>query len=105
MPRCRPHPAPIGFRSVEGHSMRHVRIAVILLATGSAFAQEVKQAPGAATTVPPRATPAIAEGSTGLASKYPGDVGLEKDPDVVFAESFEGTVDEICSRWDQAAGK
>src|SRR5437016_14222340 len=25
----------------------------------------------------------------GLASKYPGDAGIERDPDVLFAESFE----------------
>ena len=55
--------------------------------------------------VPPVSTPAISEGRTGLASKYPGDVGIEKDPDVVFAESFDGTVDEICSRWEQVAGR
>jgi hypothetical protein len=58
-----------------------------------------------ATVVPPVPTPAIAEGNTGLAAKYPGDVGIEKDPDVVFAENFEGTVDEICSKWEQVAGQ
>jgi hypothetical protein len=81
------------------------QIAVLLLAAGTGQGQDVKQAPGAATSVPPRATPAISEGSTGLASKYPGDVGLEKDADVVFSESFEGSVEDICSRWDQAAGR
>jgi hypothetical protein len=55
--------------------------------------------------VEPKPTPAISEGSTGIAAKYPGDVGIEKDPDVVFVETFEGTIDEICSHWDQAAGK
>jgi len=50
-------------------------------------------------------TPAIPEGRTGIAAKYPGDVGLEKDPDVVFVETFEGTVDEIASHWESVAGK
>ena len=48
---------------------------------------------------------ALPEGDAGLAARYPGDVGLEKDPEVVFVETFEGSVDEICGRWDQAAGK
>jgi hypothetical protein len=56
-------------------------------------------------SVPPKPTPAIEEGDVGLAAKYPGDVGLEKDPDVVFAEGFDGTIDEICARWDQVAGQ
>jgi hypothetical protein len=57
------------------------------------------------TAVPPRPTPAIPEGPTGLAAKYPGDVGIEKDPDVVFVESFDDPLDAICARWDTVAGK
>ena len=53
----------------------------------------------------PRPTPPLSEGHAGLAAKYPGDVGIEKDPDVVFVETFNGSVDEVCSRWDQAAGR
>jgi hypothetical protein len=56
-------------------------------------------------TVEPRPTPEIAEGNTGIAAKYPGDVGIEKDPDVVFVEKFQGPVDDICSHWEQADGK
>jgi len=56
-------------------------------------------------TVPGVPTPPIPEGNTGLAAKYPGDVGIEKDPDVVFVADFEGSVDEICSHWDQVAGQ
>ena len=55
--------------------------------------------------VPPLPVPAIPEGSTGIAVRYPGDEGIENDPDVVFVESFEGSVDEICGRWESAAGK
>lgn len=56
-------------------------------------------------TVAPRPVPAIPEGRAGIAARYPGDAGIGKDPDVVFVESFEGSVDEICGRWETAAGK
>jgi hypothetical protein len=72
-------------------------------ACGADRSQAGQQA--SAVTVPPRPTPAISEGNTGLAAKYPGDVGIEKDLDVVFVESFEGPVDEICRHWESAAGK
>jgi len=86
---------------------RIILVAVVVAAAAAAFAQQssgVRQA----STVPPvegRPTPSIPEGATGLASKYPGDVGIEKDPDVVFAENFEGSVDEICGHWEEVAGK
>lgn len=36
----------------------------------------------------------------GLAAKYPGDVGIAADPDVLFAENFEtGSVEETGKRW------
>ena len=56
-------------------------------------------------TVQPRPTPQIVERHNGIAAKYPGDIGIEKDPDVVFVESFEGSVDEICGHWETVAGK
>ena len=37
---------------------------------------------------PPTLTP-LPEGNTGIAAKYPGDVGVEKDPAVVFYDGFE----------------
>lgn len=38
----------------------------------------------------------------GLAAKYPGDRGVEKDPAVVFAESFEeASLGELEKRWGQ----
>ncbi len=55
--------------------------------------------------VRPVPTPRIAEGRSGIASHYPGDVGIEKDPNVVFVESFEGPVDNICKRWESVTGK
>lgn len=42
----------------------------------------------------------------GLAAKYPGGVGIERDPDVLFAENFEsGTIDEIAKRWGNMNNK
>jgi len=45
-----------------------------------------------------RGSPSAARG--GLASLYPGDEGIERDPRVLFVDDFEtGTVDEIGARW------
>lgn len=36
----------------------------------------------------------------GIAARYPGDEGIERDPRVLFVEDFEtGTVEEIAERW------
>lgn len=43
---------------------------------------------------------------TGLAAKYPGDVGIEKDPAVVFTENFEeDSIDALGARWAAAGGE
>ncbi len=57
-------------------------VALVQQASGADRSQAGHQA--SAMTVPPRPTPTIPEGNMGLAAKYPGDVGIEKDPDVVF---------------------
>lgn len=79
----------------------------VVCVTPSAFGQERsnagKQASGI--VVKPRPTPEIAEGNTGIAARYPGDIGIENDPDVVFVATFEGSVDEIVSRWESVSGK
>jgi hypothetical protein len=38
----------------------------------------------------------------GIAVKYPGDVGIENDPDVIFADGFEtyGQVSDLSQKWD-----
>jgi Big-like domain-containing protein len=39
-------------------------------------------------------------GASGIASRYPGDLGIENDPDVLFAESFEeATTAALFARW------
>ena len=40
----------------------------------------------------------------GLANKYPGDIGIESDPNVVFVENFEeGSIPAVISRWGLAS--
>jgi hypothetical protein len=49
---------------------------------------------------------AAAPAEAGIAARYPGDAGIERDPDVVFAESFEtGTVEEIGKRWGEISNR
>jgi len=38
----------------------------------------------------------------GIAAKYPGDQGIENDPDVIFADDFESYTDasKLWDRWD-----
>ncbi len=49
----------------------------------------------------PKAMPVEKEG-WGFAEKYPGDVGIEKDPRVVLVENFEN--DDLKSRWSDIKG-
>src|SRR5690349_9480207 len=106
--RFEPHRAAFRFhreeRDREAGFMRLPSALSALLSLGlvaTAFAQQTAEIRSAE----PRPTPSISEGNAGLAAKYPGDVGIEKDPDVVFVETFDGSVDEVCGRWDQAAGR
>ena len=41
-------------------------------------------------------------GAGGIACKYPGDVGIEADPDVIFADGFEtyAQASELRTKWD-----
>ena len=42
----------------------------------------------------------LPEGDEGIAAKHPRDVGIAKDPEVVFAEDFEsGTLEDVWKRW------
>jgi len=48
----------------------------------------------------------LPEGPQGLAARYPGDAGIERDPDVLFVERFDGdSVQEIARRWDAVDGQ
>jgi hypothetical protein len=45
-------------------------------------------------------SPVVLSGEDGIAKKYLRDVGIENDPNVVFAERFEtGTLTDIVNRW------
>ena len=62
-------------------------LAVVGMAMSAAWGQEAV-GPGAV--------------KAGLATLYPGDEGIEKDPRVIFADDFEtGTVAETGERWGQ----
>ncbi len=41
-------------------------------------------------------------GGAGISAKYPGDVGIESDPSVIFADDFESyaTASDLWQRWD-----
>jgi hypothetical protein len=42
----------------------------------------------------------------GLAGKYPGDRGIESDPNVLFSENFEeGTLQDLAQRWSNVSNK
>ena len=72
--------------------MRNVGLVVAVVLLGCACA-----ASGGA-----RAPEALPEGDSGIAARHPGDVGIERDPDVVFAESFEAeSLDRLKGRWNQ----
>lgn len=45
---------------------------------------------------------ALPEGNEGIAAKYPGDVGIDADPDVIFADGFEtySKVGDLEQNWD-----
>jgi len=54
----------------------------------------------AAEATPPR----LPEGAAGIAAKYPGDKGIQKDPAVVFAEDFEAeSMEAVKKRYDSVA--
>ena len=43
----------------------------------------------------------LPEGGTGIAARYPGDQRIDRDPAVVFFESFaDGKVEDLSQRWD-----
>jgi hypothetical protein len=43
-----------------------------------------------------------APSGAGIAARYPGDVGIEADPDVIFADGFEtyGSAADLTQKWD-----
>jgi len=70
-------------------------------AAGWGWAAEQAGQPPARAELPPQASlPAPGPEKGGLASLYPGDEGIERDPRVLFVDDFEtGTIAEIGARW------
>jgi hypothetical protein len=46
----------------------------------------------------------LPEGNSGIAARYPGDVGIGSDPAVIFADDFESysSATNLTSRWNEA---
>ena len=49
----------------------------------------------------------LPEGNNGIASRYPGDIGIERDIAVLFSDDFEsyGSASELARRWDMVSHK
>ncbi len=47
----------------------------------------------------------LAEHNAGIAARYPGDAGIEADPNVVFVENFNDKLDSITDRWESVKAK
>ncbi len=60
-----------------------IAVLLLLVAVSAAFSAEGAQDKGAK-------EPRLPEGDKGIAARYPGDIGIAKDADVVFTEGFEG---------------
>ncbi|MHB8865577.1 MAG: hypothetical protein ACYC6N_24640 [Pirellulaceae bacterium] len=46
----------------------------------------------------------LPEGNQGIAARYPGDMGIERDTRVLFVEKFDAaSVEEVAQRWDTAS--
>jgi hypothetical protein len=71
----------------------HTLSAVARDAAGNRSTASVTVTVSNTTTTPPPS-------GSGIASRYPGDVGIENDPSVIFVERFEqATMTEIFNRW------
>ena len=48
----------------------------------------------------------LPEGRRGIAARYPGDRGIEKDADIIFVENFAAArLEQVFERWDNVKGK
>lgn len=49
----------------------------------------------------PTSAEPLPEGNTGISARYPGDVGIGSDPDVIFADDFEsyGSASQLTNKW------
>ncbi|MFB3891369.1 MAG: hypothetical protein ACE15C_05020 [Phycisphaerae bacterium] len=90
------------------HALVAVGLAFIGLALpGLVLGQQSGRPGGAAASMPPATAPSTQAVDSsavlyGLAAKYPHDAGIEKDPDVLFVESFEN--DDWDQKWQERSG-
>jgi hypothetical protein len=48
----------------------------------------------------------LPEGHNGIAGRYPGDKGIERDPNVIFVENFDSkSLEVIFKRWEDVKDK
>ena len=71
---------------------------------GPAVDTVLRSAPPTLFPAPPaaRTSPVRKSGPRGIAASYPDDVGIEKDPDVIFVEDFEGA--GWHGKWQERSG-
>jgi hypothetical protein len=74
-------------------------LAAALLTGGTVWAQETEKRPP--DVPPPAKLPARGPARGGLASRYPGDRGIGRDPAVVFHDDFEAG--EVGKKWDEVS--
>lgn len=87
-------------RSNAGHRMTSMVCAVPLALVGAWWV------PHGPANGQDKDKPGAMPEALGLAAKYPGDVGIEHDPAVVFAENFEiGGIEELGKRWSEVSNK
>jgi hypothetical protein len=88
------HPATLQAQSL-------LEITIMLYPT--TLSRHVSLALGLALAATASAQP-LPEGNSGIAARYPGDVGIASDPSVIFADDFESysKAGDLTSRWNQA---
>ena len=74
-------------------------LTVALVTGGTAWARETEKRPP--DVPPPAKLPARGPARGGLASRYPGDKGIGRDPAVVFHDDFEAG--EVGKKWDEVS--
>ena len=106
LPAERENPPEI--HTVElGTKMRRITILIAtllipVLITVVVLTEKLTAQGEVSSSVPQADTP----GFLGIASRYPGDVGIEQDPAVVFSDNFERiTVADLEGRWTQVDNK
>lgn len=85
----------MGNHWTRGHRMALVPL--LMLCAGTVRGEDAVGAP----------LPPLPEGSTGIAAKYPGDLGIGNDPTVLFADDFEDCTSpaDLRKRWSASFGE